>query len=67
MRFFASLLILTGLLSSCSTVTTSCPPPRYMDEKVADELNLIPFEGYEDLYDWLAEIEVLNEQLEECQ
>jgi hypothetical protein len=60
------ILIVLLALSACASTVTACPPPNYMDEKVAEELELIPFEGNEDLYDWLAEIETLNEQLDVC-
>lgn len=45
---------------------SACPPPQWPDEKVAEELEAIPFEGYEDFWDWMARTEVLNEQLEIC-
>lgn len=37
-----------------------------MDDKVAEELENIPFAGYEDLWSWLSRIERLNETLEAC-
>ena len=57
------------LVNGCASVEIEsvCPPPVWMDAPVADELEGIPFEGHEDLYDFLAQIEVLNQQLELCQ
>jgi len=66
-RLWLPVVLITFALSGCSTAITACPPPVYMDEPVAEELAEIPFEGFEDLYDFLAEIEVLNQQLDECQ
>lgn len=61
-------ILVALLLSGCAgAVVSACPPSNPHDEKVSEELETIPFEGYEDLWDWIAEIEVLNEQLDECQ
>ncbi len=37
-----------------------------MDAKVAEELETVPYEGYEDLWAWLSRVERLNEALEAC-
>lgn len=56
-------------LSGCflaSGLSNTCPDSRKPDEKVAEELDQIPFEGFEDFWDWMASVEVLNEQLDAC-
>lgn len=63
--------VVISFLSACASGrgerATACPPPVFADEKVAEELETIPFEGYEDLWDYLAQVEVIMEQLEKCQ
>ncbi len=57
-----------SFLSACGggreEIVSSCPPAIFADETVAAELETIPFEGYEDLWDYLAQIERQQEQLE---
>ena len=68
-RNFIAASCLSVLVSACVSsdpVRDVCPPPIWMDNKVADELTNIPFVGYEDLWSWLARIERLNEALEAC-
>ena len=62
------LFIALTFLSGCAgaSVQSSCPPPRYPDEKVGAELETVPFEGYEDFWQWMSDIEALNEQLDAC-
>lgn len=62
-----------SLLLGCSSVSgstsgeaTGCPPPVHPWEEVGEELLEIPFEGNEDLYQWIDLVERLNEQLEAC-
>ncbi len=57
----------TLFLLGCATVGgTSCPPPRYPDERVAEELENIPETGFEDFWSWMDATEVLNDQLASC-
>ena len=54
-------------LSACSSArVTECPPPVWADGPVGEELSLVPFKGYEDLWHWIAMVEVLNEMLAVC-
>lgn len=66
MKYFYIILLLS--ITSCGggSVPSLCPPPVWADQKVAEELDTIPFEGYEDTWDWIAQVERLNEQLEAC-
>ncbi len=64
-------LILIGLsfLSGCASgsVGTSCTPPVWPDERVWEELDTVPSIGYEDFWEWMPNVETLNEQLEVCE
>lgn len=51
---------------SATVVANACPPPSYPDTKVAEELENIPFEGYEDFWDWMDQISKQNDQLSVC-
>lgn len=68
---FTVAIYLIGLVSACALlssdpVTDVCPPPQWMDDKVAEELEGVPFEGHEDFWSWVSRIERLNEALEAC-
>ena len=61
--------IVTLFLSGCGGAAVSssaCPPPQWADQEVAEELETIPFEGYEDTWAWIDRVDKLNQQLEEC-
>jgi len=45
---------------------SKCPPPQWADVKVAEELENVPFEGFEDFWGWVDKVEKLNESLETC-
>ena len=62
-------LVLVLMLSGCAgtAIKTTCPPPRYANEAVGEEMATIPFEGYEDLWFYMADMEILNNQLSSCQ
>lgn len=60
-----SSLALVGLLAACST-PHQCPPFPIAGPKVAEELDLIPFEGNEDFWFWMGRLEKLKRQLEAC-
>ncbi len=61
-------IVLILLTTACAgSVTTSCPPPVWMDKPVGEEIQSIPFEGYEDLWSWIARVDKLNHALEICQ
>lgn len=63
-------LLAIVLTSSSACVTESysgpCPPWPVAGEKVAEELEAVPYEGFEDFYGWLARLDVLRDQLERC-
>jgi len=61
---FIAVLYLTGCGSVSGTNTTVAPPPAWPDEKVAAELENVPFVGFEDFWGWMDKVEKLNEQLE---
>ena len=60
-------LSLSGCVGGKGTNLYTCPPPQWADEKVAEELESVPFEGHEDFWFWMDRVEKLNEQLELCQ
>lgn len=58
-----------ALLAGCPSLTPNpqvpvCPPAQFMDDKVAEELEDVSFEGHEDFWEWISRIERLNEVLE---
>lgn len=55
------------LLSSCTTTNYSCATYPTAGEKVAEELKNVPYEGYEDTWEWLGRIEKLKRELDLCQ
>lgn len=66
------ILSLIQIVMSCSS---SCPPINYEDicpvypvagEKVASELYAIPYDNYENLWEWLARINKLKQELDIC-
>ena len=64
MRLLLASLFLLGACSS--TNVTSCPPFPVAGEKVAEELETIPFEGYEDFWGWMDRVDKLKDQLSAC-
>jgi len=72
-RNFIALSFLLVLASGCallspkpSPVADVCPPPQWADDKVAEELDAVPFVGFEDFWSWFSQVERLNEALEKC-
>ncbi len=62
----APAVIAISFLSGCASggaATHKVPPATCPDDKVAAELETIPFEGYEDLWGWLDSIYVLLDQI----
>lgn len=54
-------------LSSCSTINyNNCPVYPIAGEAVAEELKNIPYEGYEDTWEWIARINKLKQELSLC-
>jgi hypothetical protein len=64
----APLWIVLFFLSGCASgvVPSDCPPPRDPGAEVAEELEAVPFEGFEDFWRWMADVETLNRQLDAC-
>ena len=66
--FIAASFLIAWLVGcvSADPIRDICPDPVWADSKVAEELENIPFEGYEDFWSWVSRIERLNEALEAC-
>lgn len=43
-----------------------CPAYPVGGKPVAEELKNVPYEGYEDFWEWIARINKLREELELC-
>ena len=67
--FILSLILTANLcLSSCTTTNyDNCPVYPIAGKKVAKELENIPYEGYENTWEWLGRIEKLKQELDLCQ
>jgi hypothetical protein len=62
-------LIAMMFLSGCATrgsETSVCPPWPVGGPKVAEELENIPYHGYEDFWSWMDRLAKLRDQLEAC-
>lgn len=63
-------LILAGILclSSCTTANYSynCPVYPVAGKPVYEELKNIPYQGYEDFWEWMGRINKLRGELEIC-
>ena len=67
-RYILSLICLGVLfLSGCATTNYDCPVYPIAGEKVAKELENIPYEGYENTWEWIGRINKLREELDLCQ
>jgi hypothetical protein len=54
-------------LSSCAPVSSDyCPIYPVAGEKVAVELEKIPYENYENFWEWIARINKLRQETELC-
>ncbi len=60
------MLIATSFLSGCVKGNYSSVPPTFpkAGEKVATELEQIPYEGFEDTWDWIGRLDKLSQELE---
>lgn len=68
-RNFIAASFLLVLVSGCVSndrIRVICPRPEFMDAPVAEELEAVPYDGFEDFYSWLSRIERLNEALRAC-
>lgn len=67
--YILSLILAVIVLCSCSTTVSYniCPSYPVGGEKVAEELEKVPYDGYEDFWEWIARINKLREELELCQ
>lgn len=62
-------LILAGILclSSCATASyNNCPVYPVAGKPVYEELKNIPYQGYEDFWEWMGRINKLRGELEIC-
>lgn len=67
LRFILSLIFLATLLWSCSATTYSnCPIYPIGGQKVAEELQNVPYQGYENFWHWVARLDKLRQELELC-
>lgn len=66
--FILLVILLVILLSSCSrTINSSlCPTFPIGGKKVAEELKNVPYEGYEDTWEWIARLYKLKQELDLC-
>ena len=56
------------LLLGCSTKGNFnyCPAWPYGGTKVAEELENVPYDGYEDFWEWIARLYKLKQELDIC-
>lgn len=56
------------LLLGCSTKGNFnyCPAWPYGGAKVAEELENVPYDGYEDFWEWIARLYKLKQELDIC-
>lgn len=62
-------LIVAAWLSGCAGANSdlsTCPPWPEAGPKVAAELERVPYEGYEDFWNWVARLDTLKRQLDAC-
>ena len=66
--FILLVILLVILLSGCSRTINSnfCPTFPLGGHKVAEELKKVPYEGYEDTWEWIARLYKLKQELDLC-
>ena len=62
----ALILLVILLLSSCARVSYNCPTYPIAGAKVAKELEQADDEHYPYTWEWIARINKLREELEQC-
>ena len=67
-KYILSLMFLGTMLCSCSIKANYNNCPRYPvgGKPVYEELKSIPYEGYEDFWEWVGRVNKLREELELC-
>lgn len=59
------MLIVMICLNSCTSIDYNyCTTYPLAGQKVAEELERIPYKGYENFWEWLARINKLKQELE---
>ena len=62
----ALILLVILLLSSCARVSCNCPIYPIAGAQVAEELENADIEHYSYTWEWIARINKLREELEQC-
>lgn len=62
------IILLVILLLGCSTTASydNCPYFPIGGKKVAEELENVPYQGYEDFWEWIARLYKLKQELDIC-
>ena len=65
------LAIAASCLTACATglfdnTPSNCPPWPEAGDRVAEELEAVPFEGFEDFWEWMSRLDKLRDQLDAC-
>ena len=64
-KFILSLISAGIVLCSCSSAACSDKPVYPVGgPKVAEELQNIPYQGYEDFWEWIGRVDKLRQELE---
>lgn len=69
LKYILSLMLAVMALFGCSSVVSynNCPVYPVGGEKVGQELSNIPYQGYENFWQWIGRIDKLRQELELCQ
>lgn len=61
-------MLVVTVLSSCSTTISydNCPVYPVAGVKVGQELANVPYQGYENFWEWIGRIDKLRQELELC-
>ena len=66
-KFTASLILTASMLWSCSSVTYSeCPVFPKGGESVGAELENVPYQNFENFWEWIGRLDKLRQELELC-
>lgn len=68
LKYIPVLTLLVLSLSACSTAVNynNCPVFPIGGKKVAEELKNVPYDGYENTWEWIARLNKLKQELELC-
>ncbi len=66
-KFTASLILTASMLWSCSSITYSeCPVFPKGGESVGKELENVPYQNFENFWEWIGRLDKLRQELELC-